>query len=95
MQKPHCDAVVLVERGLDGREPLRRAEALDRRDLRAVDRGERQQARAPGLAVDEHRARAAAALLAAGLRARDPELLAQDVQQRRERGALDLVRRRR
>src|SRR5689334_2872710 len=76
-------SVLAVERGLDGAESLGRAEPLDGRDLRAVDRGQRQQARAPRLAVDEHRAGAAAALLAARLRARDPELLAEHVQQRR------------
>ena len=83
--------VVVVERGLHRRERLGLAEALERRDRRAVDRRDGRQARAARLAVDEHGARAAAALLAAGLRARDLELLAQDVQQRRERRARDLV----
>src|SRR5581483_11106501 len=89
--EPALRAVARVERGLHDREALRRAEPLDGRDLGAVDRRDRQQARAARLAGDEHRAGAAAALLAAGLRARDPELLAQDVEQRREPGALDLV----
>src|SRR5439155_11639217 len=84
-------AVVLVERSLDVSEPLRRAEALDGRDLGPVDRGDGQQAGAPRLAADEHRAGPAAALLTAGLRARDPELVAQDVEERPERWARDLA----
>ena len=83
--------VVVVERGLHRRELLRLAEAFERRDRRAVDRRDRRQARPARLAVDEHGARAAAALLAAGLRARDLELLAQHVQERGERRARDLV----
>ena len=82
---------MVVERLLHRRQALGLAEALDRRDLGAVDGGDRGQARAARLAVDEHGAGAAAALLAAGLRARDVELLAEDAQERRERRARDLV----
>src|SRR5260221_6933417 len=83
--------VQLMERGLHGREALGLAEAFERRDRRAVDRRNRRETRTPRLAVDENGARAAAALLAAGLRARDLELLAQDVQQWRERRTRDVV----
>src|SRR5206468_441319 len=79
--------VVVDERLLDRREPLGRAEPLDRQDLGAVDRRDGDEARAARLAVDEHGAGAAAALLAAGLGARDPELLAEDVEERCERWA--------
>src|SRR5207248_9673789 len=50
-------------------------------------RRDRRQTGAPRLAVDEDGAGAAAALLASRLRARDVELVAQDVQERRERRA--------
>ena len=76
--------VVVRERLLDRRQVVGVAEPFDRRDLGAVHGGERQEAGAAGLAVDEHGARAAAALLAAVLRAQDPELLAEHVQQRRQ-----------
>src|SRR5207253_9371052 len=61
------------------------------RDLRAVDGRDRRQARAPRLAVAEDRAGPAPALLAAGLRARHVELVAQYVQERGERRAEDLL----
>src|SRR5205823_2274769 len=78
-------AVLLVEGLLHRGESLGRPEPLDRRHLGAVERRERQQARAPRLAVDEDGARAAAALLAAGLGARDRELLAQHLEERCQR----------
>src|SRR4029079_15098566 len=53
-------------------------------------RDDRRQARAAGLTVDEHRARATAALLAAGLRRRDVQFLAQDAQERGEGVGADL-----
>src|SRR5262249_49635383 len=84
-------AVLLVERGLDDGEALGRPEPLESRDRGAVGSRERRQARATRLAVDERRARSAPTLLAAGLRARDPELLAQDVEARGERRAPDLA----
>src|SRR6266550_3864954 len=67
--------VVLVEGGLHRREVVRRAQALDRCDRGTVDCGERKEARPSGLTVDQDRAGAAPALVAAGLWARDVELL--------------------
>ena len=83
--------VLVVERLLDRRQADAVREALERRDLGALDRDERRQAGAPRLAVDEHGAGAAAALLAAGLRRRDVELLAQDAQERGEGVGADLL----
>ena len=54
---------------------------FDGHDLGADGRRREHEARAHEHAVDEHRARAALALLAAGLRARQPEPLAQHVEQ--------------
>ena len=84
--------VVVRERLLHGRQRLRRPEPFDRGHLGAGDRADGREARPARLAVDEDGAGAAASLLAAGLRARDRELLAEDVEQRRERRARDLVR---
>src|SRR5581483_4083057 len=81
--------VVVVERLLHGGHPLRRAEALHGGDRGALDGRDRQQARTARLAADEDGARAAASLLAARLRARDPELLAQHLEERRQRRAGD------
>src|SRR5581483_6939858 len=64
---------------------------FDRGDLGTVHRRHGGQAGAARLAVDEHGARAAATLLAARLRARDGEILAQDVEQRRQGAAVDVV----
>ncbi len=89
--EPALHPVVVDERLLHGREPLRRPDALKRRDARAVDGGHRRQARAPRLTVHEHGAGAAATLKAAGLRARDAELLAQHVQERSEQRGRNLV----
>src|SRR6185437_13349292 len=89
--EPALRGVVILKGLLNRREALGLAEALDRGDLGAVDRRDRGQARPARLAVDEDGAGPAAALLAAGLRARDPELLTQDVEQRPERMALDLA----
>src|SRR5262249_256626 len=85
-------AILLVEGGLDPGHVLRGAQPLERGDRRAVQRGERGQAGAPRLAVDQNGAGPAAALLAAGLGAGDSELLAENVEQRGERRAGDLVR---
>ncbi len=79
--------VVLVEGGLHAGEVVGRADALQRDDRRALDVDDRRQAGAARLAVDQDGARAAAALLAAGLGGRQPELLAQDLQQGRQRVA--------
>src|SRR5439155_13028101 len=85
-------AVVVDERLLHGSQSVRRADALDRRHLGAVDRGDWEEAGSARLAVDQNRARAAAALVASRLRARDPELLAQDVEQRGQKRAVRRVR---
>ena len=55
------------ERLLDQVRPIRRAQALDRRDLRALERGDPGDAREDGLAVDEDHAGAALALAVARL----------------------------
>src|SRR4029079_2497283 len=89
--EPTLRPVLLVERRLDGRELAGLAETLDGRDARAVDGGERDETGAPRLAVDEHRAGAAAAFLTARLGARDPELLAQRVQERVQRCERELA----
>ena len=73
--------VMLVESRLHGRKLVGRAEALDGRDRRSLDSRERQETRPARLAVDEDRAGAAATLLAAGLWAREVELLAEHVQE--------------
>ena len=83
--------VVVEERGLDRRELAVRAEALDRGDGRPVDRAERDETGAPRLAVHENGARAAAALEAARLGARDRKLLAQGGEERLERRSLEVA----
>src|SRR5207245_9250684 len=74
-----------------GREPLRLAEALERHDLGALGGDRGGQAGPARLAVDQHGARPAAALLATGLRARELELVPQNVEERRERRAHDVL----
>ena len=59
----------------------RLGEALDRDDRQVDGAGRQHEARADQLAVDEHAARAALALLARALGAEQPEPLAQHVQQ--------------
>src|SRR4029077_18432441 len=76
------DPVLLVERGLHWREVPRLPERLDRRHRRSLNRDQRRQARPSRLAVYQDGAGTTASLLAAGLRARDPELFPQRVQQR-------------
>ena len=71
---------------VDGRQPL------DRRDRRAVDLADRHEAGVDDGAVDEDRARAALAFAAALLRAGQPEVLAQDVEQAAHPGHVDLGR---
>src|SRR5207253_596620 len=58
-------AVVLHERGLHRMEASRLAEALDRRDFVAVLHHGEREARADAPSVDDHRTRAALALVAA------------------------------
>src|SRR5205823_2995639 len=83
--------VAIVERRLDGGHALCLAEALERRDRGAVDGHDRCETRATRLPVDEHGAGATTALLAARLRARDLELLPQNVEERGERRARDFL----
>ena len=68
----------------------RRTEAFERRDLLAFERRDRHHARRHGLAVDEHRARAALRETAAELRGVELQRSAQHVQQRRLRVVIDL-----
>ena len=71
------------------------AEALDRDDLVAVRLRREHEARADELAVEQHGAGAALALLARVLRARQPEPLAQRVEQALALPDVGLVRARR
>src|SRR5262249_11797105 len=66
-------------------ERVRAAQALDRHDRGVLDLGDGDQARDDRLAVDQHGARAALAFAAALLRAGEPEVLAQHVEQALER----------
>ncbi len=81
VQKPHCSALLLVERLLQIGELARVRQALDRVDLAAVRLHREHQAAAHDLAVDAQRARAAHAVLAADVRAGEAQLLAQEVDQ--------------
>ena len=67
-------------------------DALDGLDLGAVERGRQHQAAAHDLAVDAHRAGPADAVLAAGVRAHQAEVEAQEVDEVPAR--LDAARRR-
>src|SRR5215468_4888707 len=67
---------------LEGMEPGPAGHALDRRDRLTLRLDGERQTRQRGLAVDEHGAGAALAQLAAVLGAREPEILAQDLEQR-------------
>ena len=76
-------AVGFAERILDHAEfARRRRQAFDRRDLVAVGLHREHQAGAHRLAVDQHRAGAADAVLAAGMGAVEQKILAQCVEQR-------------
>ena len=57
------------------------AQALDRRDSRASHMGDRHQTGVHGLAVDQHRARAALAFAASFLRAGQTAVFAQHIEQ--------------
>ena len=74
-------AVVLPEGLLQRMQHAVLHQALDRRDLGAVGLHREHQARAGRLAVDQHRARPADAVLAADVRAGEPQVLAQEVDQ--------------
>ena len=81
--------VVLVERGLHRVPLVAVGEALDRRDRRAVGLRREHRARLHRLAVDQHRARAAARRVAADLRAGEAARLAEVLHEQRAR--LDVV----
>src|SRR5262245_19425417 len=66
-------------------------EALDRDQLRAVGLHREHQAGARGLAVDQDRARTTNAVLAADVRPREAEVLADEVDQQLARGAAALA----
>ena len=85
VQKPHCTAPVSTNACCTGCSSSPAAEPFDRDDLVAVRLRREHEARAHELAVEEHRARTALALLARVLRAGKPEPLAQ-----REEEALPL-----
>ena len=81
--EPALQAVVVAERRLDRRQrAVGAAEALDGGDLGAVGLHGEHQARAHGLAVEQHGAGAADAVLAAEVGAGEPAPLAQEVGQR-------------
>ena len=85
-------AVGLAERVLQRRQLARpRRQALDGGDGVAVGLHREHQAGAHRRAVDQHRAGAADAVLAAGMRAGEQELVAQAVEQARARLDLDRV----
>ena len=73
--------VVIEERLLHAVELPIRAETLDRLDAMTGERRRARRARANGFAIDEDRARAALALAAAVLRARQLERFAQHPEQ--------------
>jgi hypothetical protein len=69
-----------LERFLQGMElAVGRGESLDGRDGRTLRLDRKREARASGLAVDENRAATADAVLAADVRARETEGMAQDI----------------
>ena len=82
MQKPHCTAPASTNASCTRWSSLAVGEPLDRRHLVAVGLRREHEARADERAVEQHRARAALALLARVLRARVAELLAQREEQR-------------
>ena len=82
MQNPHWAAPVVEERLLERVEPIADRQPLDGRDRGAVRLDAEHQARVDALAVDDDRARAALPDEAALLRAGQPEVVAQDLEQR-------------
>src|SRR5688572_16699182 len=77
--EPALQTVVIPERLLHGVQRVAVGDALDGGDARAVQLNGKHEAGAYGLPVVEHRARAAHAVLAAHVRAREPEALAKKV----------------
>ena len=94
VQKPHWRPWFSVNARCTGcRVPSGLASDSDRGDLGAVELRGEHQARAGGLAVDQHGARAARALLAARVGAGEGQLVAQEVQQQGARLDEHVVRR--
>src|SRR6185436_10372713 len=75
--------LLLDEGALDRMGPLRRAQPLEGRDLRAADAADRGHAGADRAAADDHGAGAALAEAAAEFRPAQREVVAEDVQERR------------
>ena len=84
------EGVVLVEGLLERRQVAVAGEALDRRDLRALGLDREQHAALHRLAVQMHRAGAAVARVAADVRPREPEVVADEVDEEAPRRHLEL-----
>src|SRR5262245_12375580 len=83
--------VQIRERLLERVRSRRPREPLDRRDLAPLALEAEEQAREDRHAVDDHRARAALAQFAPVLRAREPEVLAEHLEERLVRAERDLL----
>src|SRR5215470_20343126 len=77
--------MMLAEARLQGRETLILREPFDGDDLTALRLHRQHQAAAHGLAVEEHSAGAANSMLAADMRAGEPQLMAQAIGERQAR----------
>src|SRR2546428_9929014 len=77
--------VVLAERLLDGMEPLAVGQSLHGRDDGAVELDREEQAASHRLAVEQHRAGTAHAVLASDVRAGQVEVVAEEIGQGRPR----------
>ena len=91
VQKPHWRACWSWKACWTGWNAPFVREPLDRRDLRAVGLDAEDGARLHGLAVDEHRARAARGRVATDVRAGQAEPVAEDVDEQLARLELELV----
>ena len=83
--EPALERMVTSKRLLQGRQRALPGERLDRLDLAAVDLHREQAAATHGHPVDEHRAGAADAVLAADVRAGQPQAMAEEVRQQEPR----------
>ena len=79
MQKPHWSACVVAEGRLERGQLAVRREPFDRPHLGPVELDGKQEAGANGRPVHPHRARAADAVLAADVRAGEPERVPEEV----------------
>src|SRR5215469_16049653 len=82
---PTLQAIMAHERGLHRMESVLLGQALDGGDLVTIMHHRERQAAIDALSVDDDRAGAALSLVAALLRAGQPEILAQRIEQRRTR----------